>query len=99
VAGTVTAVAAHVLGLSEYDEKRVHGAALTRDDVLKSCRWFAEASVAQRRQFPWLPAGRADVMGGGVLVLDRVLRRVPHLDAMVASEYDILDGLAWSLVE
>ncbi len=99
VAGTVTALAAQVLGLTEYDEHRVHGAALAREDVLTSCRWFAEASVAQRRRYPWLPAGRADVMGGGVLVLERVLHRVPDVDTMVASEYDILDGLAWSLVE
>jgi exopolyphosphatase/guanosine-5'-triphosphate,3'-diphosphate pyrophosphatase len=99
VAGTVTAVAAHVLGLSEYDEERVHGAVLGRADVLASCRWFAEASVSQRRQFPWLPPGRADVMGAGVLILERVLHRVPAVDTLVASEYDILDGLAWSLVE
>ncbi len=99
VAGTVTAVAAHVLGLSEYNEELVHGAELTRSDVLESCRWFAAASVSQRRRFPWLPPGRADVMGGGVLILDRVLHRVPTVDTMVASEYDILDGLAWSLVE
>jgi hypothetical protein len=38
-------------------------------------------------------------MGGGVLILDRVLHRVPAVATMVASEYDILDGLAWSLVE
>jgi exopolyphosphatase/guanosine-5'-triphosphate,3'-diphosphate pyrophosphatase len=85
--------------LSEYDEERVHGAVLGRADVLASCRWFAEASVSQRRQFPWLPPGRADVMGAGVLILERVLHRVPAVDTLVASEYDILDGLAWSLVE
>jgi exopolyphosphatase/guanosine-5'-triphosphate,3'-diphosphate pyrophosphatase len=99
VAGTVTAVAAHVLGLAVYDEARVHGAVLSRADVLDSCQWFAGASVAQRRQFSWLPPGRADVMGGGVLILDRVLHRVPTVATMVASEYDILDGLAWSLIE
>jgi exopolyphosphatase/guanosine-5'-triphosphate,3'-diphosphate pyrophosphatase len=99
VAGTVTAVAAYVLGLSEYDEKGVHGALLARGDVLDSCRWFAAASVSQRMRFPWLPPGRADVMGGGVLILDRVLARVPAVATLVVSEYDLLDGLAWSLVE
>jgi hypothetical protein len=34
-----------------------------------------------------------------VLILERVLNRVPAVDTMVASEYDLLDGLAWSLVE
>ena len=37
------------------------------------------------------------LIGAGALVLDRVLRRT-GVDSMVASEADILDGIAWSLV-
>jgi exopolyphosphatase/guanosine-5'-triphosphate,3'-diphosphate pyrophosphatase len=49
-----------------------------------------------------MPTGRADVIGGGAVVLDRLLRRLAPtltLDRLVVSEHDILDGLAWSLVE
>jgi exopolyphosphatase/guanosine-5'-triphosphate,3'-diphosphate pyrophosphatase len=40
--------------------------------------------------------GRADVIGGGALVLDHVLRRFGFAEVLV-SEHDILDGIAWSL--
>ena len=41
--------------------------------------------------------GRADVIGAGALILARVLARA-DVDTMIASESDILDGIAWSLV-
>ena len=40
--------------------------------------------------------GRVDVIGGGALVLDRVMERFGFDDVLV-SEHDILDGIAWSL--
>jgi exopolyphosphatase/guanosine-5'-triphosphate,3'-diphosphate pyrophosphatase len=40
--------------------------------------------------------GRVDVLGAGGLILSRVLHRC-SAPAMVASEADILDGIAWSM--
>jgi len=40
--------------------------------------------------------GRADVIGGGALVLDRLMERF-GFGEVLASEHDILDGMAWSL--
>ena len=40
--------------------------------------------------------GRVDVIGAGALVLDRVMARF-GFSSVVASEHDILDGIAWSL--
>jgi exopolyphosphatase/guanosine-5'-triphosphate,3'-diphosphate pyrophosphatase len=37
------------------------------------------------------------VIGAGALILARVLART-HVATVVASESDILDGIAWSLV-
>jgi exopolyphosphatase/guanosine-5'-triphosphate,3'-diphosphate pyrophosphatase len=42
--------------------------------------------------------GRADVIAAGALILERVLRRTTP-DTVLVSEHDILDGIAWSLVE
>ena len=39
--------------------------------------------------------GRADVIGAGALILRIIMQRA-GLDAVVASEHDILDGIAWS---
>ncbi len=40
--------------------------------------------------------GRVDVIGAGALVLDRILTRLGFAE-VIASEHDILDGIAWSL--
>jgi exopolyphosphatase/guanosine-5'-triphosphate,3'-diphosphate pyrophosphatase len=40
--------------------------------------------------------GRADVIGAGALVLRTIMERA-GMDAVIASEHDILDGIAWSL--
>jgi exopolyphosphatase / guanosine-5'-triphosphate,3'-diphosphate pyrophosphatase len=42
--------------------------------------------------------GRVDVIGAGALVLSVVLDTVP-VDSVVVSEHDILDGIAWSMLE
>ena len=55
-------------------------------------------TTAERLALPWMHPGRADVVHGGALVVSRVLRRT-HLDTMTLSEADILDGIAWSLVD
>jgi hypothetical protein len=40
--------------------------------------------------------GRADVIGAGALVLRTILERV-GAGSVIASEHDILDGIAYSL--
>ena len=40
--------------------------------------------------------GRVDVIGGGALILDRIMERFGFSEVLV-SEHDILDGMAWSL--
>ena len=55
-------------------------------------------TVEERRALPFMHPGRADVIGAGALVLDRVLRRT-RVDSLLVSESDILDGIAWSLVD
>jgi exopolyphosphatase/guanosine-5'-triphosphate,3'-diphosphate pyrophosphatase len=40
--------------------------------------------------------GRVDVIGAGALVLDRILTQL-DFPVVVASEHDILDGIAWSI--
>jgi len=98
VAGTVTTVAAHALRLPSYDSSAIHGARLPLDDVRAACLSLAQMSVADRRALPFMHPGRADVIGAGALILDRLIEALP-LDSgeLVVSESDILDGIAWSL--
>jgi exopolyphosphatase/guanosine-5'-triphosphate,3'-diphosphate pyrophosphatase len=96
VAGTVTTLAAMVLGLDRYDSDRVHYAALPSADLLAACDEIVAMSVAERRQLACMKPGRADVIGGGALILAAVVRRT-GLASVMASVHDILDGVAWSL--
>jgi exopolyphosphatase/guanosine-5'-triphosphate,3'-diphosphate pyrophosphatase len=97
VAGTVTTVAAGALGLPAYDRDRIHLARLDRDAVHATVDELVAMTVAQRTTLGWVHPGRVDVIAAGGLILDRVLQRTT-VDALVVSESDILDGIAWSLV-
>jgi exopolyphosphatase/guanosine-5'-triphosphate,3'-diphosphate pyrophosphatase len=54
------------------------------------------ATRQERAAIPALHPGRVDVIGAGALILDRVMRRFGFAE-LVASEHDILDGIAWSI--
>jgi len=53
---------------------------------------------AARAALPVMHPGRVDVIGAGALVLDTLLRW-GGFDEVVASEHDILDGIALSLLD
>lgn len=97
VAGTVTTVAAGVLGLPAYDRDRIHLARLDREAVHATVDELVGMSIAQRTALGYVHPGRADVIGAGGLILDRVLQRTA-VQTLVVSESDILDGIAWSCV-
>ena len=83
VAGTVTTMAAMVLDLPAYDRERIHHAALALDDVHAAVERVLAMTVDERRALPFMHPGRADVIGAGALILDRVLRRLgPQVTAL-----------------
>jgi exopolyphosphatase/guanosine-5'-triphosphate,3'-diphosphate pyrophosphatase len=96
VAGTVTTTAAMVLDLAAYERAILHHAVIGCDAVQGVTRRLLTMSVEERRALPFMHPGRADVIGAGALILDRVLRRT-GVSSMLVSEADILDGIAWSL--
>jgi len=54
--------------------------------------------VAERRGLGWMHPGRADVIDAGALILSRILARV-RVPRIGVAETDILDGIAWSLLD
>ena len=97
VAGTVTTLAAAVLDLSSYDSALIHHSVLRPEAVQGAVTTLLTMLVEQRKALPYMHPGRADVIGAGGLILDRILRRTT-VASMLVSEHDILDGIAWSLV-
>jgi exopolyphosphatase / guanosine-5'-triphosphate,3'-diphosphate pyrophosphatase len=98
LAGSVTTVAGIALGLREYEPERIHHARVSYDEVAKVTADLLSRSSAQRMEFPVMHPGRADVIGAGALVL-RVIMERAGMTSVVASEHDILDGIAYSLIE
>jgi exopolyphosphatase / guanosine-5'-triphosphate,3'-diphosphate pyrophosphatase len=96
LAGSVTTVAAIALGLSSYDSERIHHARITAGQVHEVARRLLGQTRAERAAIGPMHPGRVDVIGAGALILDRIVARL-GFDAVVASEHDILDGIAWSL--
>jgi exopolyphosphatase/guanosine-5'-triphosphate,3'-diphosphate pyrophosphatase len=97
VAGTILTVAAGVLDLPAYDRDAIDQSVLSRADVHAMTERLLAMTVEERLALPYMHPGRADVIGAGALILDRVLRRT-GVDSLVVSEADILDGICWSLV-
>ncbi|GAA1987957.1 Ppx/GppA phosphatase family protein [Isoptericola halotolerans] len=105
LAGSVTSVTAHSLGLTSYRREAVNGAVLSVGDVLASCDDLLGRTREERLALGFMHPGRADVIGAGALVWSRVVRRVRdevaasggELTQVVTSESDILDGIALSL--
>ncbi len=93
VAGTVTSLAALDLGLVDYDPERVHGHALSRQAIEEQLERLAALSLDERRNVPGLEPERAPVIVAGAVILDEIVRRY-GLDAIEASEHDILRGAA-----
>jgi len=98
VAGTITTVAAGVLGLRAYDRELIHGRELDVDAVHQKVDDLVHATRAERLALGYVHPGRVDVIDAGALILSRVLRRAT-VPAMTVAETDILDGIAWSLVD
>ena len=98
VAGTVTSLAALDLGLDVYDRERVHGHVLTLEGARVQLARLAALPVAQRREVPALEPERAPVIVAGAVILVETLSYF-GLDAIEASERDILDGIALAAAE
>lgn len=94
--GTVTTVAAHALGLTQYQRQRVHGSRISVPDVLAACSELASMPRWRRSALGFLPPGRLDIIAAGALVWRRIVEVVAARSGVgfaVTSEHDILDGL------
>jgi exopolyphosphatase/guanosine-5'-triphosphate,3'-diphosphate pyrophosphatase len=96
LAGTATTVAALALGLKAYDPDRIHLARIPVAQLEEVTTRLVRASRDEIASWPVVHPGRVDVITAGALVLRTVVRST-GFDSYVASEADILDGIALSL--
>ena len=104
VAGTVTTVTAHALGLPSYQPDRLHGAELPVGAVVRAASDLLRMTREQRAALPYMHPGRVDVIGAGSLIWKCIVERIEdvtggRVSTAVTSEHDILDGIALSVAE
>ena len=96
VAGTATTVAAAALNLPEYDRYAIHLSKISAQQTHDAATMFATKTREQRLSLGYMHPGRVDVIAAGSLVLSEIMKATGAAE-FVASESDILDGMAFSL--
>jgi exopolyphosphatase/guanosine-5'-triphosphate,3'-diphosphate pyrophosphatase len=96
VAGTATTVAAAALELNSYDRYAIHLSRISAEKVHKVAAMFQRLTRDEIANLGYMHPGRVDVITAGALVLSRVMAATGATE-FVASESDILDGIAWKL--
>ncbi len=100
VAGTFTTLAALTHGLHIYDPQLIHLSRTGFGDLLAMCDTLIRMSATERAALGPMHEGRADVIGGGAIIVEElaaVLGELAGIDELVVSEHDILDGIALSI--
>ncbi len=98
LAGSVTTVAGLALGLPAYDAAKIHHSRISYPQVAEVTASLLRATRSERAALPVMHPGRVDVIAAGALVL-RTVMQLAGIDSVLASEHDILDGIAFSLAE
>jgi exopolyphosphatase / guanosine-5'-triphosphate,3'-diphosphate pyrophosphatase len=97
LAGSVATVTGIALGLPAYDSARIHHARVSYEEVAKVTADLLAMPRRQRLALPVMHPGRADVIAAGALILRAVMASAGAA-SVTASEHDILDGIAYSLL-
>lgn len=91
VGGSITTLAAMDLKLDVYDPSRVQGHVLTRNTVERLIRRLCELPLEKRRKLPGLQPERADIIIGGAVILQQVMRAL-QVHQITVSDRDNLEG-------
>ncbi|GAA0215866.1 Ppx/GppA phosphatase family protein [Saccharothrix mutabilis subsp. mutabilis] len=99
VAGTVTTLVALAKELPVYDSREIHLARLSIDQIREVTARLLTMTHDERAALGPMHPGRVDVINGGALVVRTLAEHLASqgITELVASEHDILDGIAFSL--
>jgi exopolyphosphatase/guanosine-5'-triphosphate,3'-diphosphate pyrophosphatase len=98
MAGTVTTVAAVARGIAPYDPARIHGARLSRREIVETARRFCELPLAGRKQLAGLEEKRADVIPVGAVILETIVTWA-NAEEIVVSDRGVRWGAALQLAK
>ncbi|MGI6216258.1 MAG: hypothetical protein ACOYIK_01465 [Coriobacteriales bacterium] len=92
VAGTSTSLVSMEKHMEVYDSSKVHGAIITREQVVDSMNELASMDLESRKHVVGLQPGRAGVMVAGTIILNEVMQ-LAGVEEMTVSENDNMMGL------
>jgi len=98
----MTTLSALAHQMTTYDAAAIHLSRVAGSDLLTVCERLIGMTRAERAALPPMHEGRADVIGGGAIVVEelaRELRSRAGIDELTVSEHDILDGIVLSIAE
>jgi exopolyphosphatase / guanosine-5'-triphosphate,3'-diphosphate pyrophosphatase len=100
VAGTFTTLSALAQRMATYDADAIHLSRVGFEELSTVCEDLIAMTRQQRAALGPMHEGRVDVIGGGAIVVQELMRELrtrAGIDELVVSEHDILDGIALSL--
>jgi exopolyphosphatase / guanosine-5'-triphosphate,3'-diphosphate pyrophosphatase len=100
LAGTMTTLSALAHNMTTYDAAAIHLSRVGGDDLLAVCERLIGMTRSQRAALPPMHEGRADVIGGGAILVEELVRELrvrAGIDELTVSEHDILDGIVLSI--
>ncbi|OBI04344.1 Ppx/GppA phosphatase family protein [Mycobacterium scrofulaceum] len=100
LAGTMTTLSALAQNMTTYDSAAIHLSRVSGRDLLAVCERLIAMPRSERAALGPMHEGRADVIGGGAIVVEelaRELRARAGIDELTVSEHDILDGIVLSI--
>lgn len=97
IGGTITSLSAVNQNLEVYSMEKVHGSVITRKEVQKMMDKFVSCSDEERKHINGLQPKRADIIAAGTEILICIMDNLSKKEVVV-SEYDNLEGIAYSSI-
>ena len=97
IGGTITSLSAVNQNLEVYSMEKVHGSVITREEVQKMMDKFVSCSDEERKHINGLQPKRADIIAAGTEILICIMDNLAKKEVVV-SEYDNLEGIAYSSI-
>ena len=97
IGGTITSLSAVNQNLEVYSMEKVHGSVITREEVQKMMDKFVSCSDEERKHINGLQPKRADIIAAGTEILICIMDNLSKKEVVV-SEYDNLEGIAYSSI-
>lgn len=91
IGGTATTVAAVVLGLEEYDAAKVQGLCIPQSQLFSWADKLLSMTVEERKKLPGMEERRAEIIGGGALLLAKIVEKL-SLCKLYVSDSDNQEG-------